>query len=321
MNIAYFGSPEISADLLRLLLPIGDHKIALIVTQPDKAVGKRLTVTSTPVKQLAIAHNIEIFDKPLTKTNEQILIHAIKAKDIHLAILFAYGEILSQELLDCMRYGIWNVHPSLLPKYRGPSPTAFPLIMGDRATGTTLMQMNEFLDKGDIIYQNEIPIYSKDNRSTIEQKVIPIAGQQVIRALEKVNEHRLETKQQDESSATYTRLLKKNDGFISLELLVKALKGESITFEQLPAIIQRYYQKNNLTTSTFYRADITVYNLYRGLFPWPGVWTEIKVTTSSKRVKLIEMKLDNGQLQLEKVQLEGKRPVDFPTFNRAYNLI
>ncbi len=317
MNIAYFGSPLLSKLLLDQLL---EHEIPirLIITQPDKIAGKRLEMTETPVKTTAIAHDIDYFDKRL-KDHEDELISIIRENEITLGILFAYGEILSPRLLNSMQYGIWNVHPSLLPKYRGPSPIVFPLILGETETGTTLMQMNEALDEGDILKQTAISIGIPDNRERIERKLVDTAVKQVINALSLLKTDTLQSKQQDSRFATYTKLLKKADGFITQKFISQALNNENITFEELPAVIQNYYQKNNIIPPEIHHAGLIFYHLYQGLHPWPGIWTLIKINTVEKRLKILDVQLNNNRPQIISVQLEGKKPVDFSTFRKAYS--
>ena len=317
MNIVYFGSPQLSKELLERLVNQG-LTIKFIVTQPDKASGKRLEVTSTPVKNYALSHHIDYFDKPL-KDNEGDLLEMLKSKDIELGILFAYGEILSRKLLTSLKHGIWNIHPSLLPKYRGPAPIVYPLLAGDVETGSTLMQMNEKLDEGDILIQRSIPIRASIKRPELENELVDLAAQEIVDALSLLKTNMLRSKQQDSSFATYTKLLKKDDGFISKEFLSQALNNKNITFEQLPRIIQQYFSKNGIVGNKSYNAGLILYHLWQGLDPWPGVWTIINVGGKEKRLKIIEIKFQNKNLQLETVQLEGKNPVNFYIFKRAYN--
>ena len=316
MNIAYFGSPVLSKLLLDQLIENG-IPIKFVVTQPDKAAGKRLKLTETAVKSTAIAHGIEYFDKPL-KNHEDELISIMNDKEITLGILFAYGELLSPRLLNSLKYGIWNIHPSLLPKYRGPAPIIYPLILGETKTGTTLMQMSEGLDEGNILEQTVISIPISANREQVEHKLVAIAAEQVINALSLLKNDSLQSKQQEARLATYTKLVNKSDGFVSREFISQALNNESITFEKLPTVIQKYYQKNNIVPQEIYKAGAILYHLYQGLHPWPGIWTLIKINSTEKRLKILELKLNNNYSQIISVQLEGKKPVDFITFKKAY---
>lgn len=318
MKIAYFGSPTISQWLLEYLRS-QNVDIALIVTQPDMPAGKRLQLTPTAIKKYAMDNQITLFDKPLSPSNETELIKTLQEKQIELGILFAYGEILSTNVLHSMKYGIWNVHPSLLPKYRGPAPIIYPLLLGESITGTTLIQMNEELDQGAILQQDSLSISHQDIRSTIEPKLIDLAGKQIINALSLLKTHLLQSKQQESQLATYTKILKKKDGYISQEFLSKALANKKISFEELPQLLQHYYKRNNIPHENEYDAGPILFNLYQGLYPWPGIWTAIIVNGSEKRLKVLKITISNNTPVIETVQLEGKKPVNFQTFSKAYN--
>ena len=154
INLAYFGTPDFSARLLEKVITTSDLPVdlKLAVTQPDKPVGRKQTLTPSPVKEVAKKYGIEVWDYNLkdqklkSKNEESSLIKNLKQKEIDLVLLYAYGEIIEQELLDTPRYGFWNIHPSLLPKYRGASPITYPIILGDAETGVTLMKMDEKLE-------------------------------------------------------------------------------------------------------------------------------------------------------------------------------
>ena len=149
INIVYFGSPELSADILQDLIDNKNINIALVVTQEDKLVGRKKILTSTPVKQLALKHKIPVFDgkiKVLIESDAQVSI--LNSAD--LGIVFAYGKILPNSLLDMIPGGFWNIHPSLLPELRGPSPIIYSLLLGHTTSGVCLIKMDDKMDHGDI---------------------------------------------------------------------------------------------------------------------------------------------------------------------------
>ena len=127
-----------------------------------------------------------------------------------------------------------------------------------------------------------------------------------------------ELKKQDHKTATYTRTLTKQDGFIPFSTLTKALNNQPLTFEELPEIIKKYALKNNVTMKQL--SNEIIYNFFRGLHPWPGVWTKIKIKNQEKRLKIIDLDLLDNKLKLNTLQLEGKKEVDFTTFNKAYGI-
>lgn len=275
LTIAYFGTPYFSAILLDKIvtdktLPF---QVMYVVTQPDKPVGKKQIVTPSPVKEVAEKYKIPISEfKP--------------ALDVDLCLVYAYGVILPKELLTVPKYGFFCIHPSLLPKYRGASPIAYPLMSGDTKTGVTIFQMDEKIDHGPIVVQKEMNIAPDDRRPQLEKKLTSLAFD----LLKTIDFKKLHPLEQDHSKATYTHFLKKDDGYIPFG----------------------HFTRSDLVKS--------IYNRFRGLYPWPGIWTLITIKDQEKRLKITDLEYTNSRLIIKKVQLEGKNEVDFKIFNKAYRV-
>jgi methionyl-tRNA formyltransferase len=342
LAVAYFGTPYVSARFLEKLITdtlINQLiEVKLVVTQPDKPVGRRQILTPTPVKLVARKYGIFIYDNfqfPISNFSDVSVEVRSKASDqtnfnfqktnfqfqnIDLALLFAFGQIIPKKLLNLPRYGFLNIHPSLLPKYRGASPLAYPLILGDKKTGVTIIKMDEKMDHGPIVAQEEMPILPADRRPDLEIKLTDLAFEMFKKLISKMYGQpsglSLQIKPQNHKLATYTRLLKKSDGFIPLTTLKKALNNEPLTSEELPKIIKDYYQKNNLAMKQF--NNLAIYDLFRGLYPWPGLWT---ILPNGKRLKITNLTIKQfNNLTIESVQLEGKKEVEFKQFNKAYKI-
>lgn len=316
MKIAYFGTPEISARLLETLLA-SNLPISYVITQPDKPSGKRLQITASPVKTICQRYAIDFFDSSLSKSTTFELVNILRERKIELCILFAYGQLISAELLSCTRYGFWNIHPSLLPYFRGASPTVYPILLGERSTGVTLMQMNEKLDEGDILDQCSFEIHNEMMRQDIEQKSIEIAAHQITAGIADIESHK--PHHQNSSLATYTRKITKSDGFIESSYIQHALRG-TVDISTLPKIYTDYYQDNNLIASNSTIPAVIIHQMFRALSPWPGIWTKIVINGIEKRLKIIALHRNGSQLVVDQVQLEGKAETDFDTFQRAYNI-
>ncbi len=404
LAIAYFGTPYFSARFLeKLITDVSINQlieINFVVTQPDKPVGRKQVMTPSLVKELAKKAKIPVLSQspgfPFRVRRAKNTVSSFLNK-IDLALVFAYGQIIPKKLLDIPECGFWCIHPSLLPKYRGASPIAFPLILGDTKTGVTIFKMDEKIDHGPIVAQQEMEILPTDKRPNLEIKltelayemfkktVIQLTGLRVNGLGNKKNKHvnpqnTLTLKPQNHSLVTYARYLIKDDGFIPLSTLKKALRNEPLTFEELPKIIKEYLikQKTRLSADSLtvlrtsvlkldpsensinpekifvnsknkgvdrrgvapLQPDLTdpaphwrrptqnpvyqsfdsariVYNLFRGLYPWPGIWT---ILSNGKRLKITNLEYKNNQLVLKKVHLEGKKEVDFETFNQAYRI-
>ena len=281
-NIAYFGSAHFSALFLEKLIKDPELKkiveIKFVVTQPDRPVGRKQVLSPTPVKEMANKYRLPVFDKL-----EQY-------SSFDLGLVYAYGEIIPKKLLDVPKYGFLNIHPSLLPKYRGTSPIASPLIEGVKQTGVTIIKMDEKVDHGPIVAQEKYEILPPDKRPDLEIKLTELGFEMTRRViLSLTKDLSLEANSQDHSLATYTNRLTKQDGFIDFKTLKLKIENSS---------------KN-------------LYNLFCGLYPWPGIWT---ILPNGKRLKIIDLDLKGGKLSIKKVQLEGKKEVDFEIFNKAYKV-
>ena len=286
LKVVYFGTPDFSADLLKKIVENRELPIEIIgvVTQPDKKVGRKQQLTPSPVKKVAGELGIPL--NPDLATAD-------------LGLLFAYGEILPREVLERPINGFWNVHPSLLPKYRGPSPIATPLLNGDNETGVTIIKMDFELDHGPIISQQKSYIFPLFRRDQLTERLVELSAEMLGELFGKYagNIGEVPSLEQNHSQATFTKKLTKEDGFISfLELKKQIANNSSLLF-----------------------------NKFRGLYPWPGIWTLFPISKISgngdrveKRLKITKMHLENGKLVIKKVQLEGKNEVDFEQFRSAY---
>ena len=172
-NIVFMGTPDFSVPVLKML--IENTNVIMVVTQPDKIVGKDKTVSFSPVKKLAIEENIPVF-QPIRIRKD---FEELKNLDIDLIVTCAYGQIIPKEILDMPKYGCINVHASILPKYRGSAPIQWCLFNNDDVTGVTIMYMDEGMDTGDIIKIKEIPILVSDNVGTLHDK-LSIVGRDLL---------------------------------------------------------------------------------------------------------------------------------------------
>jgi methionyl-tRNA formyltransferase len=219
-----------------------------------------------------------------------------KERQPDVGILASFGAIVPKEILNFPKWGILNIHPSLLPKYRGASPVQAAILNGEQQTGVTIIKMDEKVDHGPIVAQFSEEILPTDNAEKLYFKLFS-AGAEVLKTiLPAYLEGRIKPKEQDHSRATYTKKLSREDGFISLEKLKSAMEGTNA--ELIDRQIRAYY-------------------------PWPGTWTEItipfrKAKTRRYRLKILKAHLENGELVLDQVQLEGKKPVSFKQFCQGY---
>lgn len=315
INLAFFGTPIFAARVLQKIIDDKDLPVTLtlVVTQPNRPVGRKQIFTPTPVKLMAQKHNIPVID------NLKFQISNLKLHGIDLVLLYAYGEILPPEILKIPRWGFWNIHPSLLPKYRGVSPIAYSLLMGDKTTGVSLIEMDERIDHGPILSQQKYEIQKEDTREDLENKLSDIGYELFKQSIQLLINGELQKVKQNNENRTFTRLLTKQEGFIPFPIVQKIIKGESLIKDEVPPLIQKYITKYGIPSH--FRFEISHFYLFRGLSPWPGLWTLVSIRGVERRLKITKMSLTTNRHPLiTHVQLEGKNEVDFRTFNSAYKV-
>ena len=205
LKVVFMGTPEFSVPVLKSLIDLTN--VVLVVSQPDKEVGRKRVLTPSPVKECALEHNIEVFTpKKIREEYEVVLNHK---PDV--IITCAYGQIVPKQMLDYPDYGCINIHGSLLPKYRGASPIQSAIMNGDEVTGITLMYMEEGLDTGNIIHAKELKISDDDTYGTLSEKLSLLGRDLLISTLPKIIEGENFDIPQNDDEATHTVKIKRED--------------------------------------------------------------------------------------------------------------
>lgn len=261
-RLIFMGSPQIAVPSLKALLAAG-HEVCLVVTQPDKPQGRGQKLSPPPVKVAALELGLKVLQPQSVKTSE--FVQTVRVQKADGIVVIAYGKILNPEIIHATPLGCINVHFSLLPKYRGAACVPYALMNGDNETGTTTMVIDEGLDSGPILMQWTEAIRPEDTTTTLTERLAELGAQQIVKTLEQLEAGNLEPIPQDESRATFAPRLKKEQGHMNWNQ---------------PA------QK--------------VYNLYRGLTPWPGVFGFLR----GKRILLTDLNLDSLNVQGEPGCLE-----------------
>lgn len=227
MKIIFMGTPDYAVGALEALIEAG-HEIVAVVTQPDKARGRSKEFVYPPVKECALRHNIPVMQPKRIKTPEAMA--QLKAYGAELFVVAAFGQILSRDILEMPRYGSINIHASLLPGYRGASPIQHVILNGEEKTGITVMQMDEGIDTGDMLYKVEVPITPEETYETLHDKLKEAGGRAIVEALALLAEGRLIPEKQDDEKSCYASLIDKKMGEIdftqdasSIERKVRAM--------------------------------------------------------------------------------------------------
>lgn len=209
MKIVFMGTPEFSVNVLEGLLE--KHEVVLVVTQPDKLVGRKQTLEYSPVKKCALEHGLNVFQPKKIKDEYQVVLDA--KPDI--IITAAFGQFIPNVILEYPEYGCINVHGSLLPKYRGGSPIQTAIINGEKETGITVMYMASKMDSGNIIAQRSIPILDTDDNGTMFNKLSVLGRDLLMEVLPSIFDKTNPSIPQDETKVTYAYNISHEQQFIN----------------------------------------------------------------------------------------------------------
>ncbi|HJY98183.1 MAG TPA: methionyl-tRNA formyltransferase [Patescibacteria group bacterium] len=283
MKIVFFGTPNYALPVLtavqrRFVTGPGKSPIVAVVTQPPRPVGRKQLLSYSPIDKWAHGHKIPIFYRAKDLLKEKI--------DVELGILASYGEIIPREVIDLFPKGILVIHPSLLPKYRGASPVPEAIKNGDPVTGVTIFLMDAKVDHGAIVSQFKEDVLPEDTTETLRDRLFERSAAVLVELMEPFLKGKVKPRAQDDSQATYTKTVRKEDGYINVDATD-------------PAATERFV---------------------RAMGPWPGAWTWVKLSAKDepKRLKILKAHLENGKIILDEVQLEGKGPVSWKQFSEGY---
>ncbi len=289
MKTIFMGTPDFSIDSLKYIYENTDLKA--VFTKVDKVNARGNKVNYSPVKQFALEHNIDIVQPRTLRNNEEVL-EIIKKYDPELIVVVAYGMIIPKEIIDYPKYGIINVHSSLLPKYRGAAPIHAAILNGDDKTGVSIMYIDEKLDEGDVICSLETDITEEDNLGTLHDRLKILGAKGLEQAIDLIKSGKVNAIKQDHSLATFVKPIKKEE-----------------------------------TKVDFKDSSRNIFNKIRGLNPFPEAYTildgkvlklydskiveysgnEVPGTVINLNKEGILVKTGDGAILLREVKLEGKR--------------
>lgn len=239
MRVGFAGTPEFSRLALQAILDAG-FTVPLVLTQPDRPAGRGLKLTPSPVKQLALEHNIPVAQPRSLRLDgkypEEALSGeaALKAAQLDVLVVAAYGLILPEWVLQTPRYGCLNIHASLLPRWRGAAPIQRAIEAGDAATGVTIMQMDIGLDTGDMLLVEALPIEATDTAATLHDKLAEQGARLIIDALNALPNGQLKPVPQPQAGVTYASKLDKAEAALDLQLPAELLARRIRAFNPVP---------------------------------------------------------------------------------------
>ena len=295
LKIVFAGTPQFAENYLSALIN-SKHEVAAVFTQPSKRSGRGLKFTHSPVRNTAENNNIDI------RQPEKITIKetdALAEINPDIVIVVAYGLILTKEFISVPKFGCINIHPSLLPRWRGAAPVQRSIEAGDKLSGITIMQMTEKLDKGDIIYQEPIQIKINDSSTIMHNKFISVGVEALLVTLGSILANNIMMHPQDESLATYATKIKKEEAKINWDNTAESIHKKIMAFNSWPiAETMLSGERIRIHDSEFRELDIN------------GIPGNIK----SSNKKYIEVFTKDGCLIIKKLQKNNSKILDAENF-------
>lgn len=296
------GTPDFSVPTLQELIN-SEHEVVAVVTKPDKPKGRGNKVVCTPIKEVAIAHHIDVYQPK--KLREEDFMQTMKAINPDVMVVIAFGQILPKRILDIPKYGCINVHASLLPKYRGAGPIQWSIINGESETGITTMYMDVGIDTGDMIHKQEVKIEATDTGGSLHDKLSVAGAKLLMKTLEEVQNNTAPREKQDDSLSNYAPMLEKSLGNIDwekdatqIELLVRGLNPWPSAYTYLGSKILKIWSATVIEEK---------------LVGAPG--EIVKITKEGFIIKC-----GQKSLLLNEIQLQGKKRMAAGAFLRGYDL-
>lgn len=304
MKVIFMGTPDFSVGTLEALIEAG-HEVVLVVTQPDKPKGRGHGMQFTPVKEVALKHNIPVFQPKRVRNPE--CIEELRKYDADVMIVVAFGQILPKEILEMTKYGCINVHASLLPKYRGAAPIQWAIIEGEEVSGVTTMQMDEGLDTGDMIQKTEIVLDKNETGESLHDKLAEAGAKLCVETLKAVEEGTATFEKQGETPTAYARMLDKklgeidwNKSAVSIERLIRGLNSWPSAYTNWGGKVMKIWE-----------AEVSESNGDEGAEPG----TVVSVEKDS-----INVLTGEGILKIKALQIPGKKRMDTGAFLRGYSV-
>lgn len=305
MKIIYMGTPDFAVAPLEAILKAG-HEVTAVVTQPDRQKGRGREVQYSPVKECALSYGIPVL-QPL-KIKEKDAVEELRKYPADIFVVAAFGQLLSEEILNMPRLGCINIHASLLPAYRGAAPIQWCVINGEEKTGVTIMQMAKGMDTGDILLQKEVVLDEKETGGSLFDRLMETGAELIVEVLPKIEAGELTPVVQKEELATYAGKITKDMGNID-----------------------------------FAKSAVTIERLIRGLNPWPSAFTHYKgkilkiweadvvsecanaenpvpSTVIAMDKESFTLATGEGALRIRSLQPEGKKRMSCAEFMRGYEV-
>lgn len=303
LRIIFAGTPEFAAEILQALLQ-SEHEICAVYSQPDRPAGRGRKLKASAVKQLALAHDLPVYQP--SSLNDPQQQQMLKELNADLMVVVAYGLLLPKAVLQALRLGCVNVHASLLPRWRGAAPIQRAIQYGDEVTGVTIMQMDEGLDTGPMLLKASTEISDEDTAETLHDRLAGLGATALLQSLQGIAQGTAEAEAQNNDQANYAHKIAKKEaqlnwqqGARTLHNLVRAFNPWPVCSAQLDDQVLRIWQTAVNDTSC----------------------DEAPGTVINEGKHGIEVATGDGVLRLLRVQLPGGKPLTAQQFLNAHSLL
>ncbi len=296
INICFMGSPKFSLETLDILNKNENINVSLVVSGKDKK-RNRNKFKPTVIKQYALDNNLEVLTPDSVNTDE--FINILREKEIDFIVVVAFGQLIKENLLKEFKNKIINLHPSSLPKYRGPSPVQFTLLNGDKTTHASAMLIEKGMDSGDILYQKELEIQDEDDFTSLSEKLSKIGSQAILYSLLNYNDLIEKSIKQDDEKATFTKKISKDMGKIDFSNDKEDIINKIRAFVEFP---KAYFTYKGENVKILKASPVQIEN--------PKISFVYKANKEDK----IIIGCKNGGIKIEKIQFPGKKAMDTKSF-------
>lgn len=303
LKIVFLGTPEFAVPTLEKLITSGLAPF-LVITQPDKPSGRKKTLTPPPVKIFAQQNGLTV-KQPANKKELKEIFNEL---EVDLCVLVAFGMIIPKSVLEKPAKGFLNLHPSVLPKYRGPSPVQAAILAGDKKTAVTIMELNEKMDAGPILEQKEVVIKPNENYLQLKSRLAVIGAELMVATIEDLLAGKIKPKVQDDSLATYCSMVKREDGQINWSKSASEINQQFLAYFPWPGVFTYIAGKRlKIAKLSVLEGNLGVQQAVGQLFLGPN--NELLIKTGS------------GIIWLQELQLEGKSVVSAEEFLKRQNIV
>lgn len=316
MKVIFMGTPDFAVGTLEAIIKAG-HEVAAVVTQPDKPKGRGGAMAESPVKVAAKAHGLTILQP--VKARDPEFIKELRDLNADVMVVVAFGQILTEELLNMTKYGCINVHASLLPKYRGAAPIQYAVIDGCEYSGVTTMQMDAGIDTGDILLVEKVKLEDKETGGSLFERLSIVGAELLVKTLELVQKGELHPVKQSEEESTYVKMISKSMGELDfsksaviLERLIRGLNPWPSAFMHVNGKLLKIWDADVVTEAEFEKIAAGQPDCFR---------TDAKPGETAAVTKdAFYIKCAADYLKVNEVQLEGKKRMTADAFLRGNNM-